>query len=121
MPSNTKLAKPQKQWLKEARVTQPANFKVFHYPENRVTIGVKYTPGHNAAWVFVSLASPDEKKFRAKVGEYFVREAFDISLDTNLVMGIPVYVEKQNRHLYFAHESIADNLHGSVGVPYWEA
>lgn len=121
MSKQTKLTKEQKTWLKEVRENHPDTFKVFHSPADRVTIGVKYTPGHNAARVYVSIASPDETKFRKKVGEYNVREALDIYLDSGIQTGIPVYVPIDQRKLADAHEVIAESLFETVGIPLWEA
>jgi hypothetical protein len=124
MSSNTKLSKDQKEFLRAMRENQAdlsrGEFKVFHYPERRVTIGVKYSEGDNAARVFVSLASPDETKFRKKVGEYNVRSMFDEYLDGLTFTGTPVYVINDCKYLPKCHEVIADNFAEFVGIPEWE-
>jgi hypothetical protein len=124
MSSNTKLSPEQKDLLRAMRKSQAdlprGEFKVFHYPDNRVTIGVKYSEGDNAARVFVSLASPDETKFRKKVGEYNVRYAFDDYLEGLITAGVPIYVTNDVKYLSECHEVIADNFSESLGVPIWE-
>ena len=76
MSVQTKLSHETKEYVKQLRERQKGELHVFHFQEERVTVGVRYTPGHNAARVFVSLAGPSENKFRPKVGEYRVRMAF---------------------------------------------
>lgn len=96
MSNQTKLSKWHHDDLKQMRKDQEnPSFAVFHFPEKRVTVGVKYTPGHNAARTFVSLASPEENKFRKKVGEYHVRHAYSEYLNgLTAYAGNPVMIAK---------------------------
>lgn len=119
MPSNTKLNAHEKVLLKDFRENQAnlprGQFEVFHYPENRVTVGVKYAEGDNAARIFVSLASPDETKFRKKVGEYNVRYGFDDYLSGLTSAGIPFYIPEIDRDIEGVHQAIADLVAMPVG------
>lgn len=120
MTSNTKLTREMKDYVKQLREKQSGELHVFQYPEKRVTVAVRYIPGHNAARVFVSLASPDEIKFRPKVGEYQVRLAFIEWKSGAWYIGCQQYVCKDDRNLRDIHEVIADNVADAMGVPTWE-
>ena len=72
MTSNTKLNALQKQWTKDTKamfnkcggtIAQMGRFTVAKMPEFK---------GSKMARFSVSYCSPDEKKFRPKVGEHFV-------------------------------------------------
>ena len=65
--SNTKLDKFHKNLLPELRAENP-RVQVAHFKHLRITIA--YTRGLNATKFATSVASPDEKKFRRKLGEY---------------------------------------------------
>lgn len=116
MSVQTKLSVWEKSHLKELRADQAGELHVFQYPEKRVTVGVRYIPGHNAARVFVSLASPDETKFRPKVGEFQVRLAFIEWVSGAGYIGCPKYVPEDARFLDRIHEDLANAVARSLGV-----
>lgn len=68
MSSNSKLTPEQKQTLKtwKAMLPKDASLKAL----GRMT--VLCVPGGNVTHVYSSVASPDEKKIRPKVGEFYV-------------------------------------------------
>ena len=70
--SNTKLNPDQKSDLKALRACQPD----FKFENNGVTT-VVYREAGNTVEFTLSVASPNEKKFRAKVGEYYARMRAD--------------------------------------------
>lgn len=110
MSNQTKLTENQKAQLREFREIQGSEFSVFHFPARGVTVGVRYIDGHNTARVFVSLASPEETKFRKKVGEYNVRDLFDSWNAGNTYAGIPVVFEG-----WQTPEDIAGDIADAVG------
>lgn len=119
MSIQTKLSAWEKSHLKELRGDQGDELQVFHYPERRISVGVRYIPGHNAARVFVSLASPDELKFRRKVGEFHVRKALlEWKSGTGYAgyVGSPKYVPKDARFLDRIHEDLAHAAARSLGM-----
>lgn len=83
----TKLAEYQKEYLRDAREYQKG-FRVFHFPEDRCTVGVMVQG--NFARLTVAFCDHSETKYRKKVGEYLVRERYDNG-ET-----IPVPVEGRN-------------------------
>lgn len=68
--SNTKLSKLQKESLKTLKAEYP-EAKIFSFPMENCTIvmGAVF-PGSRMVKIGISWASPNEKKFRRKVGEY---------------------------------------------------
>lgn len=112
----TKLSDEDKAFLKELRADQAGELHVFQYPEKRITVGVRYIPGHNTARVFVALASPEETKFRKKVGEYIVRGAFDVWVSGAGYIGCPKYVPEDARFLDRIQEDLANAVARSLGV-----
>lgn len=109
MSNQTKLTSEDREMLKYFRETQGEDFNVFHFPERRVTVGVRYIAGHNAARVFVSLASPDETKFRKKVGEFNVRSDFNVWEKYGYITGIP-YAVTEGEDVASIAGSIADTV-----------
>lgn len=116
MSIQTKLSTWDKSRLKGLRADQGDELQVFHYPERRISVGVRYIPGHNAARVFVSLASPDETKFRRKVGEFHVREALLAWKNKTGYVGSPKYVPADARFLDRVPEDLANAVARSLGV-----
>ncbi len=80
--ANTKLTPEQKVELKMLREYYDS-LMVFHFPEYNVCIGIDYTPGHTCGKFAAAIMSPGEEKYRKKVGEYLVRNAFDLGAFTN--------------------------------------
>ena len=112
MSNQTKLTPGDREMLKHFRENQGEDFNVFHFPERRVTVGVRYIKGHNAARVFVSLASPDETKFRKKVGEFNVRSDFNVWENYGYITGIPHALTGWDNPA-----SIAENVSSIAGYP----
>ena len=71
--SNSKLCAEQKEILKGMK----ADFtgEIFSFPEVGLTIAIEHK-GLNTSRVAMSVMSPDEKKFRRKVGEYYALSKF---------------------------------------------
>lgn len=115
MATQTKLNTFEKLELRDMRDMQDRSFKVFHFPERRITVGVRYIPGHNCARVFTSIASPEENKYRKKVGEYRVRKAFEDYIDGNSFAGNPYRIVADTEN----HESVADNIAEATGDNTW--
>lgn len=113
MSKQTKLSSIEKAHLRDMRSLQEGSgFQVFHFPERRITVGVRYIPGHNCARVFTSIASPEETKYRKKVGEYRVREAYSVYKDgVNTFAGNPYRVVTDTE----THASIAANIAETQG------
>lgn len=112
MSNQTKLTADERELLKQLRNEQShrLDFDIFHFPERRVTIGMKYTPGHNAARVFVSLASPEETKYRKKVGEFHVRWAFEDYCKGYKHIGVPYGTYQGHNTPRDIAEHVADTL-----------
>lgn len=72
MASNTKLNFAEKEFLRDMRLAQK-NVKIV--VEWQTTIAYREFP--NTIEFSLSVASPDEKKFRVKVGEYHARNRMD--------------------------------------------
>lgn len=72
MASNTKLLEFQKELLEEMRETQK---DVKTVTDGKTTIAYREFP--NTVEFALAVSSPDEKKFRAKVGEYHARRRLD--------------------------------------------
>lgn len=120
MSVQTKLSTSDKHRLKITRIQQEGLLYVAHYPTQRVTVGVHYVFGHNAARVFVALAGPTETKFRKKVGEYFVRQHFDAwKCRAVNAAGIPYLVHENERQQLDIHTVISERIANEVGVPDW--
>ena len=70
--SNSKLDCEQKEILREMKSEfSDKHGQIFSFHENGVTIAIMQAfAGANTIKVATSVASPDEKKFRRKVGEY---------------------------------------------------
>lgn len=118
MSAQTKMSANDKHRLKILRIQQEGLLCVAHYPTLRATVGVHYVFGHNAARVFVALASPSETKFRKKVGEYFVRQYFDAWKYREVsAAGIPYFVQEHERQRLDIHSRIASSVAHQVGVP----
>ena len=71
--SNTKLTKDEKEDRKQLLAClKHEEGEIFSYPEHNATIVVvPEFKGSNMVRVSVSYSSPNEKKFRRKVGEYY--------------------------------------------------
>lgn len=67
MSSNSKLTPEQKQTLKMWKALLPKDATL----EMRAGFTVLCVPGGNVTHVYSSVASPDEKKIRRKVGEFY--------------------------------------------------
>ena len=68
--SNSKLNKDEKIILREMKLDfDSREGEIFSYPETGVTIAIEHKGVHTSR-VSMSVMSPDEKKFRRKVGEY---------------------------------------------------
>lgn len=105
MQSNTKLTYEQKALLRVLRERQNGpNFAVLQTQDKTVTVAVQYTPGHNCAQIAVSIASPDEKKARRKVGEYLARIALNEGAYIPYLVGDDRWVGKDAE--YVAREFI---------------
>ena len=96
--SNSKLNSNQKTLRKNLLVRFTGDGgEIFSFPEHRTTVAIvpEFT-GSKMSRVSVSICSPDEFKFRRKVGECF-------ALD-KLFMGEYVIVPTPNQTDYFANE-----------------
>lgn len=71
--SNTKLDTSQKESRKEMKACVRANDgQIFSFPHHGVTVAIEPAfPGSRMVNVSVSFMSPNEQKFRRKVGEYY--------------------------------------------------
>jgi hypothetical protein len=73
--SNTKLTKAQKQELKEFKKLNPS-YIFTHHPSEGLTL--LFVPENTAkVRVHSALCSPDEQKYRRKVGEYTAMNRMD--------------------------------------------
>ena len=82
MASNTKLLDSEKSLLKEMRMYQKG---VTVVNNGKTTIAYREFP--NTVEFSTSVSSPDEKKFRPKVGEFYARDRMDhgvtVKMDKN--------------------------------------
>lgn len=94
--SNSKLTKTQKAHRKAMREAFTRIGGTVHsFPEYGVTIGIVPNPKmgdapSRTAQMYVSIASNDEKKFRAKVGEYHMLARWDMG-DSGALVPNPSY------------------------------
>jgi hypothetical protein len=72
--ANTKLTPEQKLNLKQLRVDQDGGVQIINL-DNKSTMAWQFKG--NTVEFALSVMSPDEKKFRPKVGEYIARSRFD--------------------------------------------
>lgn len=69
--ANSKISKADKQWLKLAKAEIP---NVHFHNNEETTIAFRDNPNCNTVEFALSVASPDEVKFRRKVGEYYAMD-----------------------------------------------
>lgn len=109
MQSNTKLTQDQKELLQDLRNVQNCDaFAVLQTQDKTITVAVEYTPGHNCAKIAVSVASPDEKKARRKVGEFIARESLHYGISIPYPVGEDRWAGKDAE--YIAREFIEVNF-----------
>ena len=69
--ANSKISKSDKQWLKLAKAENPG---VEFHTNEETTVAFRDNPNCNTVEFALSVASPDEQKFRRKVGEFYAME-----------------------------------------------
>jgi len=104
----TKLSDFQKANRKAMMEHRKANgWEVHSFPEHRATVAIRRT-GSAMGKFTLSIASPDEPKFKRKVGEFHALQRIDDGavLPVAMVPGDTL-------------EGIAEHLASSLGVPTW--
>ena len=92
--SNSKLNAQQKQFRKDF-IAQNPGVQFFSFPDSGVTVAIQET-GINMVEFSVSIASPNERKFRRKVGEFVAAERMD--------NGITLPATKYSELAYIAYD-----------------